>query len=209
MVKRASAWWWGPVLGIWSMLAWAVEIDVTLDPNPPLSGESFRIAFVAKGELDGEPDFSPLEKNFEVLGRNRQTSLAWVNGKHTRTSTWVVEVLAKTAGPLEVPAIAFGDTRSAPFAIPTSSAGPAAPTDDGLFLEIDATPRDPYVQQQVTYTIRLWRRYELSNASLSEPQLSSDAIVRPLGEDRQYQAERHGKRYEIIERSFEIGRAHV
>ncbi len=194
----------GLLLGLWSILAFAVQIDVSVDPNPPPAGESFRLAFVVKGELDGEPDFSPLEKKFEVLGRNRQTALAWVNGKHTRTSTWVVEVLPKNAGPLEVPAIAFGDTRSAPLVIQTAAGGPAAPTEDGLFLEVDAVPRDPYVQQQVTYTIRLWRRYELSNASLSEPHLNGDAIVRPLGEDRQYEAERGGKRYEIIERRFAL-----
>ncbi len=215
MVKRlygtkfcATARWrgaWCSVgLALWCVLALAVEIEVGIDPNPPISGESFRLAFVVTGEIDGEPDFTPLENQFEVLSRNRQTSIAWVNGTHTRTSTWVVEVLAKAAGPLEIPAITFGDTRSAPLKVPITGNAKATPTDDGLFLEIDAVPRDPYIQQQVTYTIRLWRRYELSNASLSEPHLSSDAIVRPLGEDRQFEAERNGKRYEIIERSFAL-----
>lgn len=196
--------WLSVGLGLCSVMALAVEVEVGVNPNPPISGESFRIAFVVKGEIDGEPDFTALEKDFDVLGRNRQTSIAWVNGDPTRTSTWVIEVLAKTVGPLEIPSVSFGDTHSAPLEIAATGEARATPMDDSLFLEIDAVPRDPYVQQQVTFTIRLWRRYELSNATLSEPRLNRDAIVRSLGEDRQFEAERNGKRYEIIERRFAL-----
>lgn len=192
------------------LLAWlpfgagAAEITVAMDPDPPVPGESFRLAFTATGDVDGEPDFKPLEKRFEILGRNQQTSLRSINGRYTRTSSWILEVLARDDGPLRVPPIAFGADRSPPLTRAVDRA-PTAPTqDEGLFLEVEATPSDPYVQQQVTYTIRLWRRYELSNASLSEPRLDQDAVVRPLGEDRQYQDERNGLRYEVIERRFAI-----
>jgi hypothetical protein len=58
------------------------------------------------------------------------------------------------------------------------------------------------VQQEVLYTIRLWRRYEISNASLSEPRFSSDVLVKPLDEDRHYESTRDGKRFEVVERRF-------
>jgi hypothetical protein len=50
----------------------------------------------------------------------------------------------------------------------------------------------------------VWRRYELSNASLSEPRLDSDAVIRPLGKDRQFQDQRNGLRYDVIERRYAI-----
>lgn len=189
---------------MWCGVAAALDVDVAVNPNPPVSGESFRIAFEVRGELDEPPDFSPLEQRFDVLGRSQQTSIQWVNGKHTRTTTFVLEVLAKAGAPLEVPSIAFDDFHTRPLKLTPVGSAPAAPQDEGLFLEIEAEPRDPYVQQQVTYTIRLWRRYELSNASLSQPRLRSDGMVRALGEDRQYEAERNGKRYEVVERKFAV-----
>lgn len=193
------------------MLLWlgpahaAIDVQVTVNPDPPVAGESFRIAFEVKGDLQHEPDFSPLEQRFDVVGRNRQTSLQWVNGRHTRTTTFILEVLAKPGAPLELPSIAFDDVTTRARRITAAEApAPQASTYDGLFLEVDASPRNPYVQQQVIFTIRLWRRYELSNASLSQPRLRTDAIVRPLGEDRQYEAERDGRRYEVVERRFAL-----
>lgn len=184
-------------------LADAAAVDVRVEPDPPAHGESFRIAFTVQGEVANEPDFAPLEPVAEILSRNRQTSIQWINGAHTRTTTWVLEVIAKVAGPLVIPAIIFGKSTSAPHTIRISDSSPGA-DDNGLFLEVDASPRDPYVQEQVIYTIRLWRRFELSNASLSEPHLSRDAIVRPLGEDRQLSMEKNGKAYEVIERRFAL-----
>jgi BatD DUF11 like domain len=201
MVKRLCFLLW---MTLAAGTAVATEIDVQVEPNPPPSGESFRIAFTAHGDVDKEPDFSSLEPLVEILGRNRQASLQSINGNHTRTTTWVLEVIAKQDGPLVIPAIAFGKATSAPLTVQIASSTQAPTDDNGLFLEVDATPRDPYVQQQVVYTIRLWRRFELSNATLSEPSLSRDAIVRPMGEDRHLSMEKNGKAYEVIERRFAV-----
>jgi hypothetical protein len=188
-------------LGVASTLAQA-EVTISIEPEPPREGDSFRIAFSVAGDVDEEPDFKPLEPQLEILGRNQQTSLSLINGKYTRQSTWILEVLPKAPGPIDLPALTFGDERSAPLRIePAGTPGDSA-QNEGLFLEAEATPRNPYVQQEVLYTVRLWRRYELSNASLSEPRLDTDAMVRPLGEDRQYVDERDGQRYEVVERRY-------
>ncbi len=180
-------------------------VGLTLNPDPPPADESFSLVFEARGDVDADPDFKPLERDFEILGRKQQTSLQIVNGRRTRSTVWVLDVLPKHGAPLTVPAIGFGKYSTPPREIVFATAG-ATPQadDDGLFLEVDASPISPYVQQQVIYRLRLWRRYEISNASLSEPTLSADAIVKALDEDRSYEAERDGKRYEVIERRFAI-----
>ncbi len=208
--SRLSIAWmrWCRWFALWtcftSGIALAADITVRVEPDPPAAGESFRLIFDVQGEIDGEPDFSPLQDTLEILGRNQQTSIQWINGRHTRTASFVLEVLAKQPGTLDIPPIDFGATRSPAKRIELAEGAAAAGQDDGLLLEVDATPRDPYVQEQVTYTIRLWRRYELSNASLSEPQMTNDALVKPLGDDRHFEAERDGKRYEVIERRYAI-----
>ncbi len=182
----------------------AVQVDVSINPDPPIAGESFRIAFEAKGEIDKDPDFSPLRERFQILSQNRQTAIQWMNGKLTRATTFVLEVLPIPGAELEIPAISFGDTASLPTPVPAGKKSPQESEDDGLILEVEAEPKNPYVQQKVTYTIRLWRRYELSNASLSEPKLASDGMVKSLGADRQFEASRGGKRYAVVERKFAI-----
>lgn len=192
----------GLLLLLLSNLASAAGIRVAVEPDPPLQGESFRLAFSLEGDLSSAPDFSVLEENFDILARNEQNAVAFVNGKYTRKTTWVLEVLPRETGPVQVPAVGFGQESSEAFTVTPRVEPGANAGDEGLFLEVEAEPRNPYVQQEVRYTVRLWRRYELSNASLSEPQLSGDALVKPLEGDRQYVQERDGRRYDVVERSY-------
>ena len=181
----------------------SAAISVGVEPDPPRQGESFRLAFSLEGDFSTPPDFSVLEEDFEILARNEQNAVSFVNGKYTRKTTWVVEVLPRDTGAVKIPAVQIGELRSKAFTV-TPRPTPSSASDDGLFLEVEAVPPAPYVQQEVLYTVRLWRRYELSNASLSEPQLSADALVKPLTGDRQYVRERNGRRYDVVERRYLI-----
>ena len=183
--------------------AGAVEITLRVLPDPPPLNESFTLVFEADGSLDDEPDFTPLEKDFEILQRNQQTALELRNARQRRTTTWRLTVLPKHGPPLVVPAIPFGTQQTAPRQL-AMAAALVAPPDEGLFLEAEATPTNPYVQQEVLYTLRLWRRYEISNASLSEPAFSGDAVTKVLTEDRRYTQTRNGQRYEVVERRFMV-----
>ena len=192
--------------GILLICGWAAHADgvnLRVEPDPPQSNESFQLTFETEGTVDQDPDFSALEADFQILGRNQQTAIELINGHHTRRTAWTLTVLPKHASPLVIPAIAFGNLKSAPRQLALANgAGGTSATDDGLFLEVEASPHNPYVQQEVLYTIRLWRRYEISNASLSEPRFSSDVLVKPLDEDRHYESTRDGKRFEVVERRF-------
>lgn len=196
------------VMALLALLSWAgmvsATITVDVDPDPPREGESFRLAFSFEGDISDPPDFSVLKDSFEILARNEQNAVAIVNGKYTRKTTWVLEVLPRDTGPVQIPSVRIGDARSKAFTVQARPDPAASGSDDGLFLEVEAVPSTPYVQQEVRYTVRLWRRYELSNASLSEPQLSADALVKPLQGDRQFVQERNGRRYDVVERSYLI-----
>ena len=192
--------------GILLICGWAAHaegVSLRVEPDPPQANESFQLTFETAGAVDQDPDFSALEADFQVLGRNQQTAIELINGRHTRRTAWTLTVLPKHASPLVIPAISFGNLKSAPRQVALANgAGGTSATDDGLFLEVEVSPHNPYVQQEVLYTIRLWRRYEISNASLSEPRFSSDVLVKPLDEDRHYESTRDGKRFEVVERRF-------
>jgi hypothetical protein len=44
-------------------------VSVSIDRNPVNLQESFQLTFTASDDPDGEPDFSPLDKDFEILNR--------------------------------------------------------------------------------------------------------------------------------------------
>lgn len=183
----------------------ATTIDVTVDRSPVGLNESFLITFIAEKTPDGQPDFTPLEKDFEILGRSQSSSTSIINGQYSKTQQWKLSVMAKKAGELTIPAIAFGKDRSNETTLLVTEAGSRQPqaVDDELFLEADATPEDPYVQSQVLYTLRFYRRVSITQARLSEPELDN-AVIEKLGEDSNYTTQINGIGYQVTERKYAI-----
>ncbi len=192
-------------LVVFGGVAHAANIELSIQPVNPIANESFRLVFSSDSPVDAEPDFSEIESIVDILGRNRQTSIQWVNGENSHTTTWVLDVIAKTAGELRIPAVAFGRDRSRATVVPIHPGGNGAvAADDGLILEIEIDNKTPYVQEQILLTARLLRRVELNEANLTEPSTDADAIIKRLGKDATYQTRRNGKRYEVFERRYSI-----
>ncbi|MGZ8173187.1 MULTISPECIES: BatD family protein [Methylobacter] len=183
----------------------AAQIGVSFDRNPVSLDESFQIIFTANDTPDNDPDFGPLEQDFEILGQSQSSNSSWINGQSSKTIQWTVNVMAKHPGSLVVPAVKFGDDVSQPASIlvTQATANKAVDTDDDLFLEVEATPQSPYVQSQVLYTVRLYRRVEIAQASLNEPELG-DAVIEKLGDDSNYNTQINGVNYLVTERKYSI-----
>jgi hypothetical protein len=183
----------------------AAQIGVSFDRNPVSLDESFQIIFTANDTPDNDPDFSPLEQDFEILGQSQSSNSSWINGRSSKTIQWTLNVMAKHAGSLVVPAVKFGDDESQPTSIMVTqaAANKAINTDDDLFLEVEANPQSPYVQSQVLYTVRLYRRVDIAQAALNEPELS-DAVVEKLGDDSNYNTQINGVNYLVTERKYAI-----
>ncbi len=181
----------------------AAEIQVAVDRNPVGINESFQITFSASEEPDGNPDFAPLRENFEIVNQQRSSSSSWVNGKSSRNEQWVVNVMAKQAGELLIPPIAFGADSSKPLTVKVTENAATPQSQDEIFLEVAATPDHPYVQSQVLYTLKLFRKVQITQASLSEPEIK-DALVEKLGEDSTYATQIKGVDYWVTERKYAI-----
>jgi len=186
-------------------IVFAAQIGVSFDRNPVSQDESFQIIFTANDTPDNDPDFGPLEQDFEILGQSQSSNSSWINGKSSKTIQWTVNVMAKHPGSLIVPAVKFGDDVSQPASVlvTQATANKAVDADDDLFLEVDATPQSPYVQSQVLYAVRLYRRVEIAQASLSEPELG-DAVIEKLGDDSNYNTQINGVNYLVTERKYAV-----
>lgn len=185
--------------------ALAVEIKTSIDRNPVSINESFQITFTANESPDDDPDFGPLTNELEILNQSHNSQISWINGQSSKTIQWTLDVMAKQAGSLLIPSISFGDDKSLPITVlvtkkitPTNSN-----KNEDIFLAVEATPERPYVQSQILYTLRLYRRVQITQASLSEPTME-DAIVEKLGEDKNYNTEINGIAYVVTERKYAI-----
>jgi hypothetical protein len=193
---------------LWGLIAQSVnaaEIKVSVDRNPVILDESFQILFTSNESPDGIPDFSALNRNFSILNQSQSSNSSWVNGKSRKSIQWTLSVIAKKAGTLVIPAIAFGQDISDPLTIEVTKNDDkkAANTIEDLFLDVEVTPLTPYLQSQVLYTLRLYRKVEIAQAQLTEPALP-DAVVAKLDNDRVYETQVKGVDYSVTERKYVI-----
>jgi hypothetical protein len=182
-------------------------VTVRADRNPVRITESFRVVFEVDGEVLGKPDFSALSQDFEVIGTSQGTSVNVVNGRMQRSTSWTHTLMARREGKLMIPPIQFDAEISKPamITIVGAAAGPAGSSAAEVILEAEVDNLIPYVQEQTILTIRLYRAVSMSEASLTEPNLTGiEAIIERLGEDIAYDADRDGVRYAVVERKYAI-----
>lgn len=204
MSNSCFNWLWMVLGSLLCLSVQAADIQVSVDRNPVQLNESFQMTFSASETPDGSPDFTPLEKSFDILNQQRSSNISWVNGKTSRSEQWVLSVMAKQIGELSIPSIAFGADHSQPAKVTVTDAPQAQTSQNGdLFLDVLATPEKPYVQSQVIYTLKLFRRVQISQASLSEPEIK-DAVIEKLGEDSTYRTQINGVDYWVTERKYAI-----
>lgn len=183
----------------------AADINVSVDRNPVNLDESFQIIFTATESPDDDPDFSPLERDFSILSQSNNSSSSWINGKSSKTIQWTLNVMAKQAGNLVIPSVKFGNdvSQSSAILVTDNTAKKAVNTDEDLFIEVEASPKNPYIQSQVFYTLRLYTKVDISQARLNEPELV-DAVIERLGEDSNYNTQVNGANYSVTERKYAI-----
>src|SRR5262245_835468 len=128
--------------------AWA-RVRVEVDRDPVVADESFTITFTTESTDQSEPDFTPLDEDFEVLGRSSQTSRQIINGRPEARQSWVLNVIAKRSGKVELPAITFGKDSSTPLTLDVRAAALGSGIDSDVFIAVEATPQPAYVQAQI------------------------------------------------------------
>lgn len=190
--------------------SYAANISVMTDRDPVSLHESFEMIFEADGSVDDDPDFSPLNRDFQVLSTGVSSNMSIVNGHISTTKQWRLSVMARHAGQIAIPAIAFGRDRSRPSSITVNASGSGGglkgnTSNREVFLEVEAKPDNPYVQSQVIYKIRLYRAVATSNAVLSDPKVSgAKAVIERVGDDLTYDTRRLNKRFNVVERTFTV-----
>ncbi len=168
--------------------AWVhAGVTVRLDSTRVTVGESFTIVYQIRGEQRVFPDFSGIEKHFEIIGRARQRLLSAINGRVEVVLSWKLELQARKAGRYVIPPIRFGNSKSPEITIEVrQGAASKKGRRADYFVEFETNTDSPYVQQQVELRLRIYypSRYYIPtrNIQISAIRfLSGDAVVKDRG----------------------------
>ncbi len=186
--------------------ATAIEVSATIDRNPIYSDESVNLVLQVEGESTNglSPDLEPLRVDFEILTRSSQTNINIVNNKPQVVQSWVIEIQPRRLGVLEIPSISLGSVQTEPIQLEVQEfKGNVATEGAQIFLEVEVSSNNPYVQAQVNFTSRLFYSIPIVTGTLSEPQVSF-ATVKGPAQDKRYNAKRAGIEYRVIERRYAI-----
>ena len=85
--------------------------------------------------------------------------------------------------------------------LPLSSPAVEAQARPDTFMEVEVTPRDPYVQQRTHYSLRLYRDPALTQGAFIDP-AEPDAVWLLIDEGESRPVEREGHDYRMTERRY-------
>jgi oxygen tolerance protein BatD len=183
------------------------EISISVDRNPVVADESFKLIFESDKKIKDDPDFEPLKKIFTVLNTGHRSNTQIINGDIKQSHQWILTVIANKTGIVKIPPIRFGSEYSKPSQVKVVASAPptAGSNTEDVFVDVEVNTIKPYVQAQVIYTVKLYRAVQTNNATLSDPVVSGgQAVINKLGEDKSFETRIKGKRYVVIQRQYAI-----
>ncbi|MCA0298644.1 MAG: BatD family protein [Proteobacteria bacterium] len=174
--------------------AWLEQPQVTLGQAVTLNVETDAVS--------ATPDLTPLMRDFEVEGQSDSRSVRMVNGRMSASTTFSLTLRPRRAGALTIPALQVGNERTAPLTLEVGATATARAASNGLvFVETEVDDPNPYVQQSVGVTVRLYYATPLVSGQLDlDP--PDGALLQRVGEIVQSSREIDGRRYSTAERRF-------
>jgi len=194
------------------LLAHAAGVQATLDRSSMQLGETVTLNLHVDGGSGNlaMPDLSPLQQDFDVLGRSQSSSLSIVNGKRSAELVIGVVLRPKHVGTLKIPPLTVAGMQTAPLTLEVVAPNPAAAAamHKNLFMEAEVTPQRAWVGQQLSYVVRLYYSGDISSGSLDAPQIDGVQLSQ-VGGDVRYDAVRGGRQYHVIERRYALVPQHA
>jgi hypothetical protein len=177
------------------------QVRAWLDRDRIEAGETTTLNIAAEN-LASAPDYTPLQRDFELSGHSSQRSASIVNGRTSMHTQYSVLLQPRREGVITIPALRVGKATSPPLTLTVSPTSRIpARAGDITFIEAQLDDADPYVQQAVGLKVRLYYAIPLVSGQLDQP-APEGATLRKVGQDLQYSQELAGRRYNVVERRY-------
>lgn len=175
---------------------WLDRQDIRMD-------ETFTLNIEVDQVGASQPDLSQLEQNFELLGSSSSSEMSITNGARVARTLFAVALSPRRDGVITIPPITVDGQSSEPIVITVKPSAITGGAQGDVFLEAELSETNPYVQQQVLVTLRLFSVMQIQQGSLDLNIPDGVRAVR-LGDDAGYRSTRGGRQYFVIERRFAL-----
>ena len=180
-------------------------LSVTADRLNTFINESLNLTIRYNGQArSGEPDFTALENDFEIISSSRQQQYIVQNGDAKSFTDWNLTLIPLRAGTLLVPSLNYEGEVSDALEINVAEVADSenSLSKPAVFAETVVDKKTARVQEQILLTTRLFYSIPLTDFSLT-PLTLPDGILEEF-QDKQYTKIIDGREYGVIEKSYAI-----
>lgn len=190
------------LLSLTSMSTLAASLTTSVDRNQIGAGETLELRIKYDEQTSSDPDFSPLEKDFEVLSKHQQNQFSFINGSSVSYTEWRIQLLPKKAGKLTIPSLQFKGGISAPITLQITDNPSKNNGNEPVFVETELNKKAVYVQEQLLLTLRILATTNLQGIS-SEDLVIQHASLTKVSEN-QFQKQINGVNHLVIELKYAV-----
>lgn len=174
------------------------DLTATID-RPEISVEetlTLRVRYSGQAP-SGQPDFSLLEENFDIISRQQSNQISTIHGRMSAFTEWTLTIAPKRTGELLIPSFEFRNNFSDAIQVTVTQASAPPGQLKDIFVETEIGKPDVYVQEQVRLTFRLYTTRSID--SLDAAPLEIDGVrVEELPQAR-FQRRIDGVNYGVLE----------
>lgn len=181
-------------------------VSTTIDRNPIRVNETFELTLHMENAPVSRPPLKGLPEALSIIRSSNFYQRSTINGKTEVQAGWRFTLKAIEEGIFTIPAFNIDGKMTKPIQLKVLAAVDSTSINgqqDAIQLKATVDFDEVYVQQQIIYTIRLYRNVQAQYASLSEPEMP-EALLERLGEDRQFETTVNGQKYVVLERRYVI-----
>ena len=206
-------------------LVWA-SVEVKITTKKIIQGKPFVLVITDDNYSQVVPNIAPLQQDFFILGTEQRASVSVVNNTMHSQTQWIIHLEAKKSGKLTIPSLHISGvtTKAIPITVTTvgtsvkknptaqnttpaqqTDTAPKATidTDKDVILNTEVSTHQPYLNQQVIYTMRLFNSRRLVDVEFTPPSVEN-ALMFPLGDGNRYETIKNGKRYAVEEQRYAV-----
>ena len=182
----------------------AASVTASLNKEVTIENEVVQLTLRADFSDTGNgPDLTPLQRDFDILGKSQNSQFSFNLGTSTALNFWVVSLMPKSVGTVEIPPIKIGAHESEPIRLVIKSS-PQLMDSNGnppVIMRTEVSEIEPYLQQEVILSIKLYTSVAMQNANRSVPS-HPDLVIERLIDDQMNYETINGTQYQVLTRDY-------
>lgn len=192
----------GLLLALLAGAALASELTASVDRTRVGEGESLTLTLRYQGQALGDPDFSDLGRDFDILSTQRQSHLSLGTGSNSSSTEWRLTLMPKGPGQRVIPSFRFKGEVSDAFEITVSDQPPKADELRPLFVETELDQPQVHEGEQALLTLRVHSALPLASLGAPELEVAGARVLRV--DENQYQRTLDGIDYRVVEITYAL-----